>query len=245
MKELGPLTWLSPQDIIIPKSNEVHIWFIDIDIIHVDTTNLKHFFSDKDIKKVQSIQTKDKKEKTIKRHFTLLKILSDYLHTEPSEIFLEYAEYGKPYLSSDCNKKNIQFNISNSWNHMIVGITLDNEIGVDIEKIRTSVDYEKLIKRFFSEKEKEDFLQLDKDKQEQTFFQWWTMKESVMKAVGLGLYLPIHTFELPYQSSTNTVHIRYKEHSKDYFVYNTLLSSDTKSSFSVEREIQKVEFYKL
>ena len=245
MKKFTPINWLEPKEIIVPQSNEVHIWFVDIDGIHVDTTNLKQYFSEIDIQRFQSISTKDKKEKTIKRQYTLLKILSYYLHSEFNEISLGYAEYEKPYLSSDCNNKHLQFNTSNSYNFMMVGITVDNEIGVDIEKIRTTVDYEKLIKKFFSEKEKEVFFQMDEDKQEQTFFQWWTMKESVIKAIGLGMHLPIHSFVLPYQCSTNKVHVKYKEHAKDYFLYNTVLSSDSKSSFSVEREIEKVEFFRL
>ena len=82
-------------------------------------------------------------------------------------------EYGKPVSDS------VYFNISHS--HGLVVFTFDDnhDIGIDIEKIR-AVD-NKLIDFISSEEEKQYI------NSESNFYEVWTNKESLMKAIGTGI----------------------------------------------------------
>lgn len=85
-----------------------------------------------------------------------------------------YNENKKPYL-----KDNIYFNLSHSGDYAICAIS-ENEVGCDIEKIK-DVNL-KIAKRFFYEEEYNNVL-----KDNKLFFRYWTLKESYLKAKGIGI----------------------------------------------------------
>ncbi len=108
-----------------------------------------------------------------------------------------FSEYGKPY--APCKKK---FSISHSSELCAIAIS-DSEIGLDVEKIEEVFPSE--AKMIFTEEERkwaEDCIE--------RLYQLWTMKESVLKAVGMGFYLEPASFsvlEATSQGENTTVKI--------------------------------------
>ena len=88
-------------------------------------------------------------------------------------------EYGKPYLKD----YNIFFNISHSFDYVITAIS-NNEIGIDIEKVRQTPI--KTINQFATEKEKEYILS-SKNNIEERIFKIFTLKEAYFKRLGTNL----------------------------------------------------------
>lgn len=88
-------------------------------------------------------------------------------------------EYGKPYLKND----KIFFNISHSFDYVITAIS-NNEIGIDIEKVRQTPI--KIINQFATEKEKEYILSSNKNIEER-IFKIYTLKEAYFKMLGTNL----------------------------------------------------------
>lgn len=107
---------------------------------------------------------------------------------------LDYTEKGKPFLKDS----NIYFNISHSGDYVLLGIS-ENIIGIDIEKHRP-VRIE-LFNRQFQEEEWKEIHQakipLNK------FFQFWSIKESAIKADGRGVEILSRTQIL----TDNIIHI--------------------------------------
>lgn len=95
---------------------------------------------------------------------------------------LKYNKYNRPFLN-----KEIDFNISHSGKYIICAIGKDLKIGVDIEEIK--------------EIEFNDFNNVMTDEQwgyihqsvypMESFFKYWTIKESVIKADSRGLSVPL------------------------------------------------------
>ncbi|MDM8514687.1 4'-phosphopantetheinyl transferase superfamily protein [Desulfobacterales bacterium HSG16] len=96
---------------------------------------------------------------------------------------LEETSHGRPVLKEE----NIDFNISHSGNYVICGISNSARIGLDIEKIR-QIDISDF-KRYMNEDEWERIEKADAPFA--GFFEYWTIKESVMKADGRGMSIPI------------------------------------------------------
>lgn len=104
------------------------------------------------------------------------------------DIQLSYNEYRKPYLEDE----SVEFNISHSGNIVVCAIHDHCEIGIDIEMIS---DIEvKDFKAQMTQKEWEHICN-SKDKQN-AFMNFWTQKEAVIKANGMGLSLPLDSFEV-------------------------------------------------
>jgi 4'-phosphopantetheinyl transferase len=75
-----------------------------------------------------------------------------------------------------------------------MGVTRERSIGVDVENTRArEVDIE-LADRFFAPEEVAALRTLPDEKQQQRFFEYWTMKESYIKARRRGLSIPLKRF---------------------------------------------------
>lgn len=107
------------------------------------------------------------------------------------DLELEYRHNGKPYLK---HYPELYFNLSHSGT-MVMAVFSDREIGCDIEKIRKTKMA--LVHRYFTKNE-QLFLEQERPEQEtdRLFSRYWTLKESVLKATGEGMRLPLDSFEL-------------------------------------------------
>ena len=110
---------------------------------------------------------------------------------EIPEIRYGFGTDGKPFLKG---VEGFNFNISHSEDLVMVALS-GNETGCDIEKI-TEIDLE-IAKKFFFRKEYENIAALPaSEKRNGLFFRYWTLKESFMKATGLGMRLPLDSFQI-------------------------------------------------
>jgi 4'-phosphopantetheinyl transferase len=118
-------------------------------------------------------------------------LLGRCLDARPAAIRFTYGEKGKPALESPGR---IRFNVSHSGDLALFAITLDCEIGVDIERIHAMQDFAGIAKRFFSTEEEMDLMSLPEDQREAAFFRCWTRKEAYIKAIGDGFSAPLDGF---------------------------------------------------
>jgi 4'-phosphopantetheinyl transferase len=130
----------------------------------------------------------------------LRNILSLYTEIRPSEILFEYGPMGKPGLRKEQNRKSIRFNSTGSGDIAVIGITAENEIGVDTERIRPLPDIKELLKTTFSRMEQEEFTKHSTAaNRAELYMRYWTHKEAFLKATGEGLSRPLPGIEFRYE----------------------------------------------
>lgn len=116
----------------------------------------------------------------------------------------------KPRLA---NEDGIKFNISHSGTKVICAVS-DNDIGCDVEQI-TDIDME-IAKRFFFAEEYEALMKCaDRAERNKLFFRYWTLKESFMKATGLGFMLALDDFCILLDK--DDISVRHTVDSRKYF----------------------------
>ncbi|WP_052447540.1 4'-phosphopantetheinyl transferase family protein [Clostridium polynesiense] len=93
-------------------------------------------------------------------------------------------KWGKPHLKG---YPKLYFNISHCEGAVALGISNIAPVGIDIEKIVKFRPY--ALNRCFSDFEKK--LVLDSSYPEKEFFKLWTLKESYIKALGMGMSYPM------------------------------------------------------
>ncbi len=123
-------------------------------------------------------------------------ILSGYLQCEPTDLDFSYGSSGKPALAGAFAVSPLRFNLSHSAGLALYAVTLNREIGIDIEYNRSTLVVESLVERYFSEREAAAFRVLPADKRRQAFFRSWTCKEACLKATGDGLTAPLDRVEV-------------------------------------------------
>jgi 4'-phosphopantetheinyl transferase len=102
------------------------------------------------------------------------------------------GSYGKPYLA---DYPHIHYNITHA-NGIAACIVAKSECGIDAEKIRPYRP--NVVKRAFSSSEKEMIENSPESKRDMLFFRLWTLKESFVKTIGVGISYPMNTVEFSF-----------------------------------------------
>ena len=77
---------------------------------------------------------------------------------------------------------------------MVCALTLDHDVGIDVERVRENVEHDDLARRFFAADEVRSLAALPPRLRQEAFFACWTRKEAVVKATGEGLARPLDSF---------------------------------------------------
>ncbi len=102
------------------------------------------------------------------------------------------------FLDDDASRKprleghSLGFNLTHSGDWAALAVSHDGDVGLDIEEIRPVEP--SLPQRYFSPQEQAALSTLTGEDWVAGFFRAWTRKESLLKAVGAGLSLPLDAF---------------------------------------------------
>lgn len=179
--------WLNPPQNLIISPRNVHLWRINLDQTESQVAIFKNTLSSDEIARAERFYFPQHRQRFITARGSLRSILGKYLQVDPISVQFIYQHRGKPLLADKFADQKITFNLSHSENLALCAITCENLIGVDLEYIRPISDLESLAKRFFSHREYESIKAISSNKQQETFFRYWTCKEAYLKATGDGL----------------------------------------------------------
>lgn len=132
-------------------------------------------------------------------HALVRYVLSQYASLQPAEWRFKKNEHGKPYIVNQ-GFEHLQFSLSHTDGYAAMAVSSAYEIGCDVEKRRDNVRAADIAHRFFSESEVEELLSNDEELQHFRFFDYWSLKESYIKAKGKGLAIPLGDFSFDLQS---------------------------------------------
>jgi len=127
-------------------------------------------------------------------HVVLRDILSWYLDRKPDEIEFRKNQFGKPFLV-DAGPEDLQFNLSHSGSVVTVALALKRRVGVDVERIRPLPDLDAVAEDHFAPPERALLAEASEPDRLRAFFTGWTRKEAYIKAIGMGLSVPLNTFD--------------------------------------------------
>jgi 4'-phosphopantetheinyl transferase len=141
--------------------------------------------------RAQQFKFEQHRQRFIVFHSCLRQVLARCLSQSPPAIDFQYGPHGKPSLHPTSN---LQFNLSHTDTEAIIAITLNADIGVDIEIVKNN-NIDALAQRFFADAEN-SYLQQTADIHEKhlRFYQTWALKEAFIKATGLGVSQNLKSF---------------------------------------------------
>jgi len=131
-------------------------------------------------------------ERFVADHGSLRLLLSAYLETDPRKLSLVTNRYGKPRLESESCR--LRFNMSHSGELTMIAVCLDAEIGIDVEAVRPIPEWADIAVSQFSTGENQSIHAEAPAHRMEAFFRCWTRKEALIKAVGMGLSVPLDSF---------------------------------------------------
>ncbi|MFK5972013.1 MAG: 4'-phosphopantetheinyl transferase superfamily protein [Flavobacteriaceae bacterium] len=221
----------------------VHVWHAKLDLTSDTLKEYNELLSDDEKKKSGKFRfLKDQKKFIASRG--ILRVLSGhYLNTDPEKIIFKYGEYGKPEFDFPTQLK---FNISHSENMIVLGFVKNDEIGVDVEKIKNNFNVIDIAQSFFSFEEINKLESLPENEQCLAFYRCWTRKESFIKAKGSGLSFPLDSFTVSLDTNEDAELLETKWNSsekKSWKMFSYTPAENYIGALSVQGDIRSVRYW--
>ncbi|MGH8761724.1 MAG: 4'-phosphopantetheinyl transferase family protein [Nitrosospira sp.] len=164
----------------IPKG--VEVWLLKLNLqMPVPASDLSLLSDDERIRSLRFRKHQDRVRSIVTRA-ALRRMLGARLMLPPGELRFVANGHGKPRLYGDLG---IEFNVSHAGHLALIAFSTSGKIGVDIEHRDRGIDAKSLSKYVFSPLERQSRLQTGEETED--FMERWVAKESVLKALGLGI----------------------------------------------------------
>lgn len=121
-------------------------------------------------------------------------VLSRYAGISPAEWQFTANRYGRPEIASPAAYAAWRFNLSHTDGLIVLAVSRDVELGVDVENVERRWSGVALAERYFAPTEVAELLAQPEAAHRETFFAYWTLKEAYIKARGMGLAIPLAQF---------------------------------------------------
>lgn len=194
----------------ISESSCVKLYFCPLSPALMDSgikATIRSWLPQDEIDKVDRYIQQSAKTQGLMVRGYLRALLSNHGQLQPDEWQFEYGDKGKPRLAAaQYERSGIDFNLSHSGDWLLLAIHQQSvqgqaltveptvELGVDIERCRKSTNIHSILNHYFSKPESAALLALPNELQRDRFFDLWALKESYIKAKGLGLALSLKSF---------------------------------------------------
>ena len=178
------------------NSRQIHLWFAFPDEINQPEL----------LQQYQELMNEEEKIRQKRFHFQrhqhqylvtralVRTVLSRYASISPADWQFQKNKWGRPEIKENSCDLPLKFNLSHTEGLIVCAVSLGSEIGVDIEnRSRREVNL-RIADRYFAPNEVVELRSLPESQQMDRFFDYWTLKESYIKACGKGLAIPLNQF---------------------------------------------------
>ena len=114
--------------------------------------------------------------------------LARYLDVDTPNVQIDLEPNGKPRLRGG----KLHFNVSHSGDAMLLAVSRDQDIGIDLEFSRKPRQVVELAQRWFDSAEAAALQALPEVSRQNAFLRLWTCKEAALKADGGGISSGLH-----------------------------------------------------
>jgi 4'-phosphopantetheinyl transferase len=190
------LEWCTPPPELSLPANAVHVWRVDLRSAAPHLRRLEQNMSADERWRASRFRFARDRDRFIGARGLLREILALYLNASPGQLSFGYGARGKPSLAGE-GHSTLRFNLSHSFDAMLLAIAHLREVGVDVEGVRNNgVAVEEIGEMVLSEPEKQALARCDGEDKRTAFLRFWTRKEAYIKADGRGVSLPLERIDV-------------------------------------------------
>ena len=179
------------------------------------------------------------RERFLLGHGWLREVLGTYLQCSSESIVYRRGRFGKPFLEGHP----LRFNISDTKDAVAIAISKEREVGVDIETTSRRVHHVEVGQHYFTP---EEIAAIDEAPDgKRRFLEFWTRKEAVLKASGVGIMDDLHLLRV--NAPMNELRITHPEFiamaSDEYHVRTWAVGDEHLISLAVESAVGEVRMF--
>ncbi len=170
----------------------IDVWTLDLDIPQEQIPADEALLDDAERDRAGRFRSPDDRRRFIARRAALRRVLAQYTDDEPVSLRFIANAFGKPALAGETDCDGLRFNASHSGDLAVVVVTRGRDVGVDIERHRMIDEMAGIARSHFTPAEREALEASAPDERARVFFDLWTRKEALVKAIGTGLSHPLN-----------------------------------------------------
>jgi 4'-phosphopantetheinyl transferase len=182
---------------VTPAADVVHVWTVcqDDPLVKARLAAYETLLPDDERRRAARFALPDDRARFVIGRVLARTMLSRHAHLAPRDWPIAIDDRGRPELRTrPPGTPDLRFNLSHTPGLIACAVSIGREVGIDVEYIGRRLVHDNIPERFFSAREVADLRALPAEKQPTAFFDYWTLKESYIKARGLGLALPLGQF---------------------------------------------------
>ncbi len=176
--------------------SDIHVWSAGLDVTSASLGQFEETLAPDERERIGRLHAEVDRRRAIASRGVLRQILAGYAEGSAPELRFAYSRAGKPELSDAADGEPVHFNTAHSGDLLLVAVGRVPSIGIDVERIRPIVRWERVARRAFSVREKREIEALPPEDREEAFITCWTRKEACVKAIGEGVWSAFDRFEV-------------------------------------------------
>ncbi len=183
----------SPQS-IDPRRIEVWLAFYD-ELEDERLSTMAELLSSPERAQQRRFHFADDRKRYLVTRAMVRSVLSRYAPVAPTDWTFRENAYGRPAIGHDHEvAAGLQFNISHARGLIALAVRRHGGLGIDVENLVHRPVSTAIADRFFSPAEAVELASVPVEHRPDRFFEYWTLKESYIKARAMGLSLPLDKF---------------------------------------------------
>ena len=193
----------SPRSPLSLPFGQVHVWhdLLDPSEDHDRIAAAKNIVAANEWARYERFMFPEGRRQFLANRVLIRSVLSRYAAVDPAAWRFTTNAYGRPELTESEVDVALRFNLSNAEGLVVCVVSAHHEVGVDVEPLGRRPMLE-VADRFFSPLEVAALRALPSEEQPHRFLEYWTLKESYIKARGLGLAIPLTQFSFDLSDPT-------------------------------------------
>ena len=176
--------------------NEAHVWLCHPDEITDDKLLSQYhlLLGDDEQQQLKRFHFKKDQHNYLVSHALVRLALSEYTDLKPEIWQFQKNSHGRPDIKQAANDTPLKFNLTHTQGLCACVVTSGAQCGIDAELINRKNDLKKIAQRMFADSEIDTMQSLQGGEFRKSFFRFWTLRESYVKALGTGLAGSSKTF---------------------------------------------------
>lgn len=177
------------------QAGRIDIWLAferDIDKAFVADMYVGCLSEDERLRMVRFVRPADRDRYVITRAL-VRSILARYYSVEPSSLVFQGDAHGRPHVLRPSGDHKIVFNVSHADGIAALGVATGTRLGLDVEPV-PQADVVDEVERYFAPEERELMSVSPLAMRRRRFAELWTLKEAYVKALGVGMSVPLDSF---------------------------------------------------
>lgn len=168
-----------------PNCGSADVWFARVGDHVADVDRFtEHLLSPDERERVHRHRSREAAERYVVTRALVRTVLSEEIAMPPADVPISLTDTGKPILPN-----RVHFNVSHSGNLVVLAVSREREVGVDLERRREVPRVDALIERWLTAAEREDVGRClaNGTALSDAFLRVWSFKEARLKAIGVGI----------------------------------------------------------